>query len=412
MLSRRLTRFSIPAPIFAGRYALARGLGAFWLAAGSLLFSAEGPLLRVAFDTRTVFLSGRVDSERTAESIVEALNHARPDLAGDRSGLVIDPSASLPELAELPSLLAELGLSTHDGRLELWPDRLIIGGLTDSLVTQSALRIRAEPLLQGRALHSRLCIVNTEDLPRLEVSLTGATSGRPEPARAVVAIAAPVGSFEMPGLSFAKLLAVTRLPGQIDRLSGKSSAAAATLRAEPLATGELSQTAPARADAPMPLTATPVETLEPLASVLFSRNSFLLQANQEATIEGITRHLLSPARLGAPVRIEAVQPLGGSTAFNEYLCERRAAEVARFLTEAGVAASLLRVKTITSSSPIDGGEVRLSVEILPAPERASSSTAATKDPANPPASAPPATGPATRAAPPTSPPSPSSPSKG
>jgi len=411
MLSYRLTRSSIPAAIFARGGVVARGLGAFWLAAGSLLFSAEGPLLRVVFETRAAILSGRVDSEGTAEAIVGALNNARPDLATDRSGLVIDPSASLPELAELPGLLAELGLSTHDGRLELWPDRLIIGGLTDSLVTQSALRIRAEPLLEGRALQNRLCIVNTEDLPRLEVSLTGAPHGRSKPAPAVVAIAAPVGSFEMPGLSFAKLLAVIRLPGQIDRLSGKSSAATAALRAEPVAMVDLSQTPPARADATMPVTATPVETLEALSSVWFSRNSSLLQANQEATIEGITRHLLSPARLGAPVRIEAVQARGGSTALNEYLCERRAAEVVRFLTEAGVAASLLRVKPIHSSSPIDGGEVRLSVEILPPTEPTPSATAAMEVSGPPSAAGSPAPGPSPRASAPAASPSPPKPSK-
>lgn len=388
--------FSISAAIVAG-------FGIVALSCGSLLPAAEGPLLRVAFETRTVMITGRVDTEATAEAIVKALNNARPDLAADRSGLTVDPSVSLPDLSELPSLLAELGLSTHEGRLELWPDRLVIGGLTDSLVTQSALRIRAKPLLAGRALHNRLCIVSTEDLPKLEVSLSGAKVGIPESAPTVVTVAAPVGSFEMPGLSFAKLLAVIRLPGQIDRLSGKTTTpppAAGALRAEPLAA-----TAPVNAtDAPpgdaMPLTATPVQTFETLSSVLFSRNSFLLQANQQAAIEGITKHLLSPARRGAPVRIEAVKASGGSTAFNEYLCERRAAEVARFLTEAGVAPTLLRVKTIESSSPIDGGEVRLFVEILPpAGPPAPEATPAADTPANlPPATkAPP--GPSTPASP-------------
>lgn len=339
------------------------------MSCGSFLPAAETPLLRVAFESRTVVLSGRVDTEATAEAIVKALNNARPDLAADRSSLVVDPTVALPDLTEFPSLLAELGLSTHEGRLELWPDRLVIGGLTDSLVTQSALRIRAKPFLKGRVLQNRLCIVSTEDLPKLEVSLAGANAAMPQAAPAVVVVAAPVGSFEMPGLSFTKLLAVMRLPGQIDRLSGKTPPPAApvpaggALRAEPLPATANAPDAPPMATTP--LTATPVQSFETLSSVLFSRNSFLLQANQQAAIAGITKHLLSPARRGAPVRIEAVKPSGGSTAFNEYLCERRAAEVARFLTEGGVAASLLQVKTIESSSPIDGGEVRLFVEILP-----------------------------------------------
>ena len=84
------------------------------------------------------------------------------------------------------------------------------------------------------------------------------------------------------------------------------------------------------------------------------------------------------------MRIEAVQPSGGSTAFNEYLCERRGAEVARFLTEGGVVPSSLQVKTIESSSPVDGGEVRLFVEILPPIEPlAPTATAADGSPASP-----------------------------
>jgi outer membrane protein OmpA-like peptidoglycan-associated protein len=391
--------FSISAAIFAG------GLGIVGLACGSLLPAAEDPLLRVAFETKTVMVSGRVDTEATAEAIVKALNNARPDLAADRSGLAIDPSVSLPDLSEFPSLLAELGLSTHEGRLELWPDRLVIGGLTDSLVTQSALRIRAKPLLAGRVLQNRLCIVSTEDLPKLEVSLAGANAGMPEAAPPAIVVAAPVGSFEMPGLSFAKLLAVIRLPGQIDRLSGKTAApttpppATGALRAEPLAATAPATTAAAPPVAAMPLTATPVQTFETLPSVLFSRNSFLLQANQQATIEGITKHLLSPARRGAPVRIEAVKPSGGSTAFNEYLCERRAAEVARFLTEAGVAPSVLRVKTVESSSPIDGGEVRVFVEILPPAEPPAPEAPEPDAPPNPPAATDPAPGPSTPTSP-------------
>ncbi len=67
------------------------------------------------------------------------------------------------------------------------------------------------------------------------------------------------------------------------------------------------------------------------------------------------------------MRIEAVKPGGGSSAFNDYLCERRAAEVARLLAERGVESSLFAVKSVDSPSPIDEGEVRLLVEILPPP---------------------------------------------
>lgn len=328
------------------------------------LGASEGPILKVVFESRSVVLSGMLDSEGTAEMIAKALQSSRPDLTVDRTGLLVDEAATLPDLDELPSLLAELGLSTHEGRLELWPDRLVIGGLTDSLVTQSALRIRAKPLLAGRTLHNRLCIVGTDDLPKLEVSLAGAGPAVPASAPAPVLVAAPVGSFEMPGLSFTKLLAVIRLPGQMDRLSGKGPAPPSP----PPAPAVMPSGAASPAAPPHPLTATPVRNFETLPSVLFSRSSFLLQANQQATVEALVKHLLAPGRRGFPVRIEAVKASGGSTAFNEYLCERRAAEVARFLTEGGIDAATIEVKTVESASPVDEGEVRVIVEILPPPE--------------------------------------------
>jgi outer membrane protein OmpA-like peptidoglycan-associated protein len=376
---------------------VSRGAGLFCLILCATAPASEAPLLRIAFEENAVVVSGRVRTEAEVATLAEALKGARPDLVPDLAALSVDPSVPLTDLGEMPSLLAELGLSTHEGRLELWEDRLVIGGLTDSLVTQSALRIRAEPFLKGRSLHNRLCIVGTDDLPKIAVSLSGAKVDPQMAAPAATPVIPPTGGFESAGLSFSKLLAVIRLPGQIDRLAGRTAAAPAPpagLRAEPL--GPAERSAPAAPTATMPatpLTATPVQTFETLTPVLFSRNSFLLQANQQATIEGLVKHLRSPARRGAPVRIEAVKASGGSTAFNEYLCERRAAEVARFLSEGGVDPALLRTKSVESSSPVDSGEVRLFVEILPPePEPQPDPTSDTDDgaPAKPPASSPPA----------------------
>jgi outer membrane protein OmpA-like peptidoglycan-associated protein len=117
----------------------------------------------------------------------------------------------------------------------------------------------------------------------------------------------------------------------------------------------------------MKLTATPVETLEPLAPVSFSANSFLLQANQNATLDTIAKHLLSPGRTGVTVRLDAMKPSGGSSTFNDYLCERRISEVTRLLAERGVDPAILRTDTVDSRSPIDSGEVRITVVIPPLP---------------------------------------------
>ncbi len=179
--------------------------------------------------------------------------------------------------------------------------------------------------------------------------------------------------FEIPGLPLEKLLATLRLLAEVDRLAGTpgsngEAASAASLPAMP-ATPESSVTA----TAPTPLTAIPIDTHETLTSVFFSRNSFLLQINQTGTLDELAKQLLSPARRGASIRVEAVRPSGGAVAFHEYICERRAAEVVRFLSERGVDPGLITTKAIDSSSPIDLGEVRLLVE-RPAPPDESSET--------------------------------------
>ncbi len=333
------------------------------------LFGEEVPDLRVVFGPETTALSGRVDSEATAAALVAAVKSARPDLSPDPSGLAIDPAAALPAFSDLRSLLDEIALSTHEGRLELWPDRLVIGGLTDSLVTQSALRIRIEPILAGRTFNNQLCVVATDDLPKIDVALS---HGQMVPADGPAAGPAPAVEtpFEAPGVRLDKLLATIHLLGDLDRLAGRAPAVPPSgepLRAQPVEM--TSGTAP-------PLAPPAADPFEALPSVHFSRNTFLLQANQIPTLDALAQSLLSPSRLGARVRIEALKPKEGSSAFNDYLCERRAAEVARFLTERGVAPSLFTLRTLGTDSPVDSGEVRLLVETL-APPAAPVETATT-----------------------------------
>jgi outer membrane protein OmpA-like peptidoglycan-associated protein len=360
------------------------------LALAPLIEAADSPSLRVVFGPRNTVLSGRVDAETTVEALVAALQSARPDLPPDRSGLDVDPAAEKTNLADLKSLLAEIALSTHEGRLEIWPDRLVIGGLTDSLVTQSALRIRAEPFLRNRILQNRLCIVSTDDLPDIAVSLADGSKVAMEVAPSATTAPKVETPFEAPGLRLEKLLAALSLLADPSKLGAPPAVPPATLpapagpmRAEPVAEGATAPT--------IPLTATPVETLEPLSPVSFSANSFLLQANQTAILDAIAKHLLSPARAGFTVRLEAMKPSGGSSTYNDYLCERRAAEVSRLLAERGVNPALLQPDTVDSRSPIDSGEVRVTVVIPPLPSGAPAATApGNGTPTQPPPAAPPA----------------------
>jgi hypothetical protein len=332
--------------------------------AGTLGAAPGGnPELSLRFGDSTIALSGRVDSEETAQNLAAAALGARPDLQVVNEGLVIDATAELPAFSDLRSLIAELGLSTHEGRLEIWPDRVLIGGITDSVVTLTALRIRLEPIRGERRFINHICIVGTEYLPKIDVSLTSRAPGT-DPAT-IDLTPAREQAFEVPGLLVEKLFPTLLMLSDFDRLEGKTPAAnpaASPLRAMPL---EMTDAGAGATSAALltSLPTAPVQQYETLPSVRFSRNSFLLQANQEPIFEELTRYLVSPDRRGRTVHVEAVKASGGSGAFNDYLCERRSAEVIRILTERGADAAVMKPGVINSPSSVDEGEVRVKIEI-------------------------------------------------
>jgi hypothetical protein len=335
--------------------------------AGTLAAVPSGnPELSVRFGDSTIALAGRVDSEESAQNLAAAALGARPDLQVVNEGIIIDAKAELPPFSDLRSLIAELGLSTHEGRLEIWPDRVLIGGITDSVVTLTALRLRLEPIRGERRFINHICIVGTEYLPKIDVSLTSRAPGADMPP--IDLTPAREEAFEVPGLLVEKLFPTLLMLSNFDRLEGKTPApSGGSLRAMPLemtdaGTGADTTATPATLLTAM-LAATPVQQYETMPTVRFSRNSFLLQANQEPIFEELTRYLLSPDRQGRTVLVEAVKASGGSGAFNDYLCERRSSEVIRFLTERGVNAAVMKPGVIDSASPIDEGEVRVKIEI-------------------------------------------------
>lgn len=335
------------------------------LVASSGPILAESPIFSVQFGTRTIVFAGRIDSGEAGQNLAAAAINARPDLAISTEGLVIDPSTSLPNIADIKSLLEELGLSTHEGRFEIWPDRILVGGLTDSLVTLTALKIRLEPVLRGRRFVNHICIVSTEDLPKIDVSLSGSI---PAPSSTINPGKKPIieHPFESPGLLVEKILPTLLMLGDFDRIEGRTNTPSGPLRAMPV---EMTETGPASSP-PTPGVipiATPVQQYETLPSIYFSTNSFLLQANQAPIFDDLAKHLLAPDRRGRLVILESMKPSGGSAAFNEYLSERRGEEVKRFLAERGVDAATLTAKVAESLSPVDKGEVRLRIEVPPLP---------------------------------------------
>ncbi|MEQ1842175.1 MAG: hypothetical protein ABL994_17350, partial [Verrucomicrobiales bacterium] len=165
--------------------------------------SDDGPLFSVRFSQKSITFTGKVDSTEATEALSAVVQSARPDLKISTEGLVVDPATPFPQLGDVKSLLAEIGLSTHEGVLEMWPDRIVIGGLTDSPVTQTALKIRVDPLLKNRSLINRVCIVGSDELPKIDISLA---SGNPGGLTAEAVPPPTVGpAFEVPGILLEKL---------------------------------------------------------------------------------------------------------------------------------------------------------------------------------------------------------------
>jgi hypothetical protein len=327
------------------------------------------PLLSVIFGDREVALQGTIDSEETATEIANEIKAVRPDLAITNAGLKIEPGAELPNKRHIISILVELGLSTHEGRLEIRDESILVGGLTDSLVTMTALNLRTEPILEGRKLINHVCLVHTDDLPDISVKLA---SG--ETAKAVLDFDFhPTAEqvFEAPGLPVEKWFPAVVMLSDFNRLEGK-----ALLTATPVEeTIKLIATPAELVMAPTPAESEP--RFAKLESIRFSRNTFFLQANQQLVVAETAKRLQEGELADLPVVLEAVKVSGGSGAFNEYTCERRLTEARSILKELGVSEARFLTRIRESDSQIDTGEIRVLVELpIPEPEPASDAESA------------------------------------
>lgn len=340
--------------------------------AAGLLASDEAPLFEVRFTRDGVTFAGTVDTEENALILAESVKAIRPDLKILNRGLKIDPGTAMPSLSDLKSLLAELGITTHEGRFSLYEDSLIIGGMTDSRITPTALRIRLEPFLKGRQFINRLCIVNKDDMPKLSVRLSsGETSG---PLLDFDVAPTEVEAFELPGLSIANLFPMILTLSDLSRLTGKPSMTEGGAPERPLQAVPLLQVKNigGRKTPPVPgvlraIPAEPQPTYVPLPSIFYTRSSFLLQANQESSIESVVKQLSTPPLAGHPVFIRPVKSSSQSGAFGDYLVEKRREATKELLVGRGIPAGRMTLETVEDQSSADSGEVRIIVRIPPPP---------------------------------------------
>ncbi len=332
----------------------------------------EDPLFEVRFQKDGVSFAGTVNSEEDALALAEAVKAVRPDLKILNRGLKIDENAAVPSLSELKSLLAELGIATHEGRFSLYEDSLILGGMTDSRIAVTALRIRLESFLKGRTFVNRLCLVSKDDMPKLNVLLSsGETSG---PLLNFDVVPTAVESFEPPGLSLANLFPMMLTLSDLSRLTGEPTLTTIgerkpALQAVPLLSvrGIGGRKAPPSPGVLRAIPAEPQPTFVPLPSIFYTRSSFLLQANQESTLESIVKQLSTPPLAGQSLYIRPVKSSSQSGAFGDYLVEKRGDAAKELLIGRGIQPGLITLETIEANNSADTGEVRLMVKIPPAP---------------------------------------------
>ncbi len=309
------------------------------------LFGAEPDALvddslSIVFREKDILFRGVLPDAETAEALAAAANSARPSLRVVNDGLVYDSSRPFPSLSLFRSLVREVGLSAHEGWIDWSPRELRIGGLTDSVVTSSVLRLRARPLLDGRSYVDRICIVPTEDLPEIPVVLSSGEKRRAFSFDANRAANSEPETFEPPGILLTKILPLiskTSDPGWL-----------ATGRATPR-TMAASSTAAGW-------------TGPPEVEVRFARNSFLLADAETATLTRLAGAILATPGEAPLIRLETSRPRSGTDAFLNWLSGRRITEIAEQLAGAGIDPRTILPEVRTTAAAADDGVVRLRIQ--------------------------------------------------
>lgn len=326
------------------------------------------PQLSIRFTTQDVEFSGVIDSEESGLLLAGTVNSIRPDLNIVNLGLQISPDVIMPDLEDIRSLLQELGLSTHEGMLVMWDDRVLLSGLTDSVITLTALKIRLAPILRGRTLINRLCIVPTEDLPEIQVNLTRVISQ--EQLIHFDTNSSGNGAFELPGLAIGKIYPTLVMLSDLSQIDGSIASSVAPIRALPLNVASKIPKSPSLGSTPsVPvLQATPAVSVPRRAAfppILFSRSTQILQSSQEAVIDELVKQLKIPPLLGMPITVSPIRFEGGTPAFTDYLCENRGNSLQSKLIEKGIDRSLISIRVLRTSVRTDKGEVLMFVELPP-----------------------------------------------
>jgi hypothetical protein len=314
--------------------------------------TAAKPFVIELFKSKVVF-SGTVDSKGTTDALAATILAVLPDLKVIHSGLIFDSNSSLPDLKGLKTLLLEVALSTHEGVIEISDQQLTVGGLTDSAVVSSVLRIRAAPLLDNRQYREQICLVSASEMPAIPIRLSTGEIRKPFSLDPVPTTEKEEVHFEPPGIMVNKLLSL---------IEGTSGLVA--MLPDPVTAPDQIAVAPGPAmQPPFPgeaVTSAPApDPYEELGSLLFIRNGIVPVSGQNEKIAALVVILNAAPWIDQEILVQAQTYLSSSEAFANWLSERRLADAVRQLTSAGIDPGRIKPEKINSSEKIDRGEVKI-----------------------------------------------------
>ncbi len=312
-----------------------------------------------------VFFSGGVPDKTQADLLANALLSARPDLQVKNAGIVFDSAADLPTAELLRSLLIEVVLSLHEGEVEIGEDFVLVGGLTDSIVTTSVIRIRLAPLLGDRVFIDQICQVPTADLPEVPILLSSGESRQPF-AFDLDVRENESAQFTPPGLLLDKvrrLIDSTADMGLLQTGRPTTDDALQNVASIPVAVGAVGS--PAGGQSVLPVPAVPLDPYVAFGSLLFVRNTASPQQGQRDQIAGIAASLNSLQWAEQAIELRVSVYRSGAPSFAKWLGERRRDELRQWLIAAGVAEGRIKAKLIEVTDGIDQGLAQVMVMRLP-----------------------------------------------
>ena len=323
------------------------------------LYAKEKQSFSVVISGTKAAFSGTLESKAMVERLANVLIDARSDLEVINTGLEYDSDRKIPHPEMFESLLVEVALSTHEGELALSDEVLTVGGLTDSVVTLSVLRLRAEPFLKdGRRLRERLCLVPTEDLPAIPIILsTGET--RDSFSFDLDLLKTDQVFFEPSGISLLKLGDLIHATKDVYWLeTGKTGGPP-----PPPAVEVAEAIGPETID--KPIEEPVVEAIIPdpyhqVGVIRYGRNSYLYQVGEEGYFKTLAKQLNEKPYLEKSIQLHCMMYKSGSVAFSEWLVDKRKAKAIEKLVSLGVEKNRIQAEVVETDQD-DIGEVKVRV---------------------------------------------------